>query len=838
MAPMTHTHARRALGTASHPTRALGASLLAASVLCACMSDGRSRHDTSAPFSTAEVHGLAPSPGVVRTTPHAAPCRPDCSHGNAHRLTAFPIGPSGPSAPAAAAKRPTARVAQPEARDDGALSRGDSRLVPPVLRPFVTVVEIDRVRLRALAEQGGGVLRGVPIDPERSVDLALVPVQPFTADAVVETFGAGPVVTTQPSVDGVYLAGEVLGAGESRAFIASTAAGTFGFVEFPEETIILSSGSFGSGLPTVAYSLQALPPGFIEQPEWTCASEAHAGDGGDDADAGAGSGSEGGIAFLGGAACRQIRVAYETDHEFLQLFAGNTEAATGYVGTVAAAVTTIFSRDVNARLSASYLRLWSTPSDPWTATGLTTQLSQFRNHWITNMSGVTRELAHFLSGRGLGGGIADLPGLCGGASFGYGLSSTLNGFFPTPLEDNSMQNWDIYVIAHELGHNLGAIHTHSFTPPIDGCGSSPQNCSAAALGTIMSYCAFCPGGQANIALSFHPQNIAAMNSYLSALGCDYTGPARAPVAVADAVTAYAGVARSVDVLANDIPFNCETVVIDSFTAVTAAGATVTRASGTGPELYDVLVYSLPAGSAFTGVDSVSYVLRDTSGQTAVGSLSVTVAPLRTAENPVGTTPGLAAGYYALSSPTALPNFSNLTPYASGAVPSLAYSPTSGAFAGSGRSDNLGAVFQGWIQIPSSGGWTFTLTSDEGSRLLIGDQTVVSHDGLHGFTPASGTIGLAAGRHAFRVEYFERTGTAGLVASWEGPGVAFATIPAANFWQGGRISPADFNQDGAVNSTDLTMLLSEWGTIDSPFDLTGDGLVTGSDLTVLLFEWTP
>ncbi len=804
----------------------------AVAMLAACTSDGGSMRGGVC----ARPDPITVQPGVVRAAPLAHTCGAGCSHGfgsgfgdgssSGLALRAVPIGPTSAGPRLAAGTGPT--------QTDGAVQRGDNRRVPRALRPFVAVLELDFVRLRALADGGGGVLHGVPIDPTRSVDLALVPVQPFSADAVIERAGVGPASTLPLATEGAFLAGEVLGVEESRAFVASSAAGTFGFIEFPEETIIISSGSFGSGLPTVAYSMQALPPGWIEQPAWTCAAET-AGEGSDEA--GAGSGAAEGASFLGGAACRQIRVAYDTDHEFLQLFDGDTDAAVGYVGTVAAAVTTIFSRDVDVRLSASYLRLWLTPSDPWTATNLSTQLSQFRNHWATNMGAVSRELAHFLSGRGLGGGIADLPGLCGGTSFGYGLSANLEGFFPTPLENNSLQNWDIYVIAHELGHNLGAIHTHSFIPPIDGCGLSPSDCANAAQGTIMSYCAFCPGGQANIALSFHPQNIAAMGSYLASLGCNYTGPARAPVAVADAATAYAGVAKSIDVLGNDFPFNCEDIVIESFTAVTAAGATVTRASSTGPESYDLLVYTLPAGSDFTGVDTVSYLVRDTSGQTATGTLTVTVETLRPAENPVDTDPGLAVGYYALSSPTTLPNFAALSPYATGTAATIGFSPTGGAFAGSGRSDNVGAVFEGWIEVPSSGGWTFTLTSDEGSRLLIGDEVVVSHDGLHSFTAASGTIGLAEGRHAFRVEYFERTGTAGLVVSWEGPGVAFATIPAANLWQGGRISPADFNQDGAVDAADLTLLLGDWGLPSSPYDLTGDDRVTAPDLSVLLFEWT-
>ena len=47
---------------------------------------------------------------------------------------------------------------------------------------------------------------------------------------------------------------------------------------------------------------------------------------------------------------------------------------------------------------------------------------------------------------------------------------------------------------------------------------------------------------------------------------------------------------------------------------------------------------------------------------------------------------------------------------------------------------------------------------------------------------------------------------------------------------------DINGDGAVDGTDLTILLGAWGTDDSMADLDGDGFVDGVDLTILLGNW--
>ena len=47
---------------------------------------------------------------------------------------------------------------------------------------------------------------------------------------------------------------------------------------------------------------------------------------------------------------------------------------------------------------------------------------------------------------------------------------------------------------------------------------------------------------------------------------------------------------------------------------------------------------------------------------------------------------------------------------------------------------------------------------------------------------------------------------------------------------------DVNQDGAVNSIDLTIVLGNWLAVDSTADLDGDGVVNGADLTLVLANW--
>jgi hypothetical protein len=52
------------------------------------------------------------------------------------------------------------------------------------------------------------------------------------------------------------------------------------------------------------------------------------------------------------------------------------------------------------------------------------------------------------------------------------------------------------------------------------------------------------------------------------------------------------------------------------------------------------------------------------------------------------------------------------------------------------------------------------------------------------------------------------------------------------------NPADINGDGYVNGSDLTSLLSAWGTSGPIGDINLDGVINGADLTALLSGWLP
>jgi hypothetical protein len=231
------------------------------------------------------------------------------------------------------------------------------------------------------------------------------------------------------------------------------------------------------------------------------------------------------------------RVAIETDYEFYAKFNSTTTAST-YVGNLIGYASTLYQAEINTSLAVQSISLWTTTSDPWNQTTSTCKLMEFGRYWNLNKTGVSRSIAHFLSGRA-GGGVAWTGALCSGAfgassscsglptdapwggGYGFtgGITGTFNATSPTVM-------WDIFSVSHEIGHNFNSPHTHCYNgiggnaSPVDQCRSGDSGCYigtqtlpgpvGVGSGTLMSYCHLLSGGYSNISLKFgtnHPYGV-------------------------------------------------------------------------------------------------------------------------------------------------------------------------------------------------------------------------------------------------------------------------------------------------------------------------------------------
>lgn len=179
-----------------------------------------------------------------------------------------------------------------------------------------------------------------------------------------------------------------------------------------------------------------------------------------------------------------------------------------------------------------------------------------------------------------------------------------------------------------------------------------------------------------------------------------------------------------------------------------------------------------------GLISLQQTVTDTLAQLApdpVPTPAPTPAPVkvgRVPENPAGLVAGLDYTYHE-GNYSKLPDFTKEKVVASGntARPNLDLRK---------RSDGYALRFTGYFLAPEDGKYTFFVSSDDGSRLLIGEKVVVDNDAIQGTTEKSGEIALQKGAHVLTVQYFNYGGPQDLAVSYSSAAIPKQAIPASAY----------------------------------------------------------
>src|SRR5262249_54385632 len=145
--------------------------------------------------------------------------------------------------------------------------------------------------------------------------------------------------------------------------------------------------------------------------------------------------------------------------------------------------------NLSLQQGTTYLR---TTPDPYTVSATpagSANLNEFGTYWQNNYSSISRSFAALLSGKSASGnsasGIAWINAYCRMQS--QGGSYSVNQVFTNPQVPLA---YSTLIVAHELGHNFGAWHTHctnatsgaapSASNTIDRCFSGDSGCYAGA----------------------------------------------------------------------------------------------------------------------------------------------------------------------------------------------------------------------------------------------------------------------------------------------------------------------------------------------------------------------
>lgn len=243
-------------------------------------------------------------------------------------------------------------------------------------------------------------------------------------------------------------------------------------------------------------------------------------------------------------ASRQAVIAVDTDNELMSLkFGNNSTNATNYIAALFTYMNLVYERDLDLTVvqGTTLLRPSST-TDPYPSTPATDtadQLDEFGIWWRDNQNSVSRAFVLLLSGKSsntnVSSGIAWLvsSGIYCNAKGSPGSSNVFGhyGLNRVFRFNGSTASSDALVTSHEVGHNLGASHTHctnaatgnfdTGTNTIDqcysgeassGCFAGPQSCPAPqtingvanVTGTLMSYCHVSGVAQCSAAQVFAP----------------------------------------------------------------------------------------------------------------------------------------------------------------------------------------------------------------------------------------------------------------------------------------------------------------------------------------------
>ena len=140
----------------------------------------------------------------------------------------------------------------------------------------------------------------------------------------------------------------------------------------------------------------------------------------------------------------------------------------------------------------------------------------------------------------------------------------------------------------------------------------------------------------------------------------------------------------------------------------------------------------------------------------------------------------AEAFYPGTDLTQLPDFDALTPFLTWSVacidvPERSYTEGFPAL-GLEVLENF-AIRRGQLKVETAGTHNFTISSDDGSKLYIGGDLIIDHDGLHGMSARQGNVILTTGYHDVEIQYFQGPRThIGLQWSWQPPDSAQAIVP--------------------------------------------------------------
>lgn len=331
-----------------------------------------------------------------------------------------------------------------------------------------------------------------------------------------------------------------------------------------------------------------------------------------------------------------IEVYLECDFKTYQDNGSDITATETWVINMMNSVVSLYA-DINVPLVVSEIFIWDTPDPYQGATTLTTILNGFMDEVQDGYNG---RIANLISTKPIGGGLSNgIGGLCG--SYGdfpspYAVTTDL----VVKYDDFPMYSYNIYILAHEIGHIIGARHTHACVwngdnTQIDDCGNlyasnnggTPEGLACfdsnnpiapVSGGTIMSNCNLNQAIGIDFANGFHPLVAAEMQSKLIEADC-------ATGVVCNTITpSNDNCMGAIELTAYDI---CNPSIFDNYLASTSGANPAMACSGVTMDIDVWFRVLIPASGSITIETTNDGTLNDMIMQTYTGDCNSLVASM-------------------------------------------------------------------------------------------------------------------------------------------------------------------------------------------------------------------